>query len=107
MGIHSNDEAPQSASPYQYLQNQPTVQSVPLPQESQTLQDREWTKSDSSSPQVEGEGDGWQPGDLKGVSHSSVYTLFDKTTQQVTEDTPILTPETLRPPSPTETITDV
>ncbi|KAI0288281.1 hypothetical protein BC826DRAFT_1107873 [Russula brevipes] len=106
MEIHSNDEAPQSASPYQHLQSQPTVQYVPLPQESQPLQDREWTESDSSSPQVEGEGDGWQPGDLKGVPHS-VYTLFDKTTLQVTEDTPTLTSETLTPPSPTETISDV
>ncbi|KAI0282699.1 hypothetical protein BC826DRAFT_265468 [Russula brevipes] len=64
-----------------------TVQSVPLPQELQTLQGMEWTKSDYSSPHVEGEGDGWQPGDLK--------------------DTPTLTPGTLTPPSPTETIMDV
>jgi hypothetical protein len=77
MGIHPNDEAPRSASPYKHLQSQPTVQSVPLPHELQTLQGWEWAESDSSSPQVEGEGDGWQHGDLKGVSHSSVYTLFD------------------------------
>jgi len=72
---------------HQLEPRQPTVQSVPLPQELQTLQDMGWTKSDYSSPHVEGEGDGWQPGDLM--------------------DTPTLTPGTLTPPSPTETIMDV
>ncbi|KAI0290755.1 hypothetical protein BC826DRAFT_1106244 [Russula brevipes] len=92
---------------HQLEPRQPTVQSAPLPQELQTLQDMEWTKSDYSSPHVGGEDDGWQPGDLKGVPHSSVYTLFDKTNLQVNEDTPTLTPGTLTPPSPTETIMDV
>jgi len=72
---------------HQLEPRQPTVQSVPLPQELQTLHDMEWTKSDYSSPHVGGEDDGWQPGDLK--------------------DTPTLTPGTLTPPSPTETIMDV
>jgi hypothetical protein len=61
------------------------VQSVPPPQKLQTPQDREWTKSDSPSPQIPGGGDGWH---LQIVPHSSGS-------------------ETPTPPSPTETILDV
>ncbi|KAI0290758.1 hypothetical protein BC826DRAFT_522739 [Russula brevipes] len=88
---------------------QPTVQSVPPPQKLQTLhpQDREWTKSGSLPSQIQGEGDGWQPRDLKGVPHSSGCTLFDSATPQVIEDTPALTFEAMTPPPPTETIPDV
>jgi hypothetical protein len=68
--------------------------------------------------QIQSEGDGWQPRDPQGVSHSWPHSsghsssLADNTTVQVTdsevtEDTPTLTRGTLTPVSPTETIPDV